>query len=389
MAEEQPPPPPPPPPGPPIVRAKVGSSQTFHGRQDEDGSLWLWQLERNIRLGACTNEQRLDFAIMHLDGMALRWCRSHNYENWANFYLGFRDRFCQEDRDAILYRLQNLKQGEGQSARWIADQVLTLCGQLPHIDGYQRKNYFLSALNARTRELVTVRMPATLEEAEAVATALERLESQNGPLSIMTPPANIPQPVSVPPAPTQRAEPRSPMDDLLGEFQKMRLELTQLKEATNKQATYRPRLPLRCHACGEEGHVVRDCPRNQQGPEGGNNRPPAPNRPVNRGMNLAQYQDDTDQGMQAVAVAVEEDTRSEVQRFLEDQYGQPQGDPQLVTRGVRDDGERGQARKRPHLNPGWDVDDAGPQVPELPPRYVPRAPRARAVGANQLGGCIM
>ena len=366
----------------PVVRARVAPSPSFRGEEDEEGSLWLWQLERNMRLGACTQEQRLDFAIMHLEGMALRWARSQNFLVWETFLAGFRNRFCQEDRDAVLHRLQNLRQGEGQSARRLADEVLTLCGQLPHMDAQTRKNYFVRALKVPTRQLVTARLPESLEMAEQVATALERMESQS---NIM----DVPQPSNVPATTAPRPDQHSAVDDLLGEFQKMRLEFVQLKEATNKQ-TYRPRLPIRCHACGEEGHVVRDCPRNQPPPAGGNNRAPVPNRqgqPGNRGLNLAHYHDEPEQEIQADLNPEGEDTRSDVQRFLEEQYGQPPGDPQLVTRGVRDDGDRGQARKRPHINPGWDVGEVGPQVPELPPRLVPRGPpRVRASGLQPTGG---
>ena len=383
----------------PMHRARVTAPPIFRGSDAEDANLWLWQLEQIIPLGACTEAQRTTFAIVHMAGVALRWARGQVFATWDAFVAGFRHRFCQEDEDTILQRLQHLRQGDGQSARQLADMVRTLCSQLEQVTPNQMKTFFIRALRPVTRQLVTARQTATLAAAESVATDLERMERQtSGVQDIMAPDQHerqaiiLPEPAQASAATSQKTEQRSPVDALMHGFETLRLEFAQMKESTNKRDTYRPRMPIRCHSCGEEGHVVRDCPRNHQQQVAGNNRQPAanqtnrqaPQQPANRAMNLAQYHDEPEQGIQPHQLHAGVDNRSEIQRFLDEEYGEAQ----FATRGVRDDAgdERRQPRKRPHVTDAWDIDAAEPRVPDLAPRDARRQPRVRIPGVQTYGG---
>ena len=73
------------------------SCKVFEGKEGEDGHLWLRQLERAIRMGACVEAQCLDFALFHMKGAALRWAEGHDFTTWDTFMAGFQARFRQVD----------------------------------------------------------------------------------------------------------------------------------------------------------------------------------------------------------------------------------------------------------------------------------------------------
>ena len=108
----------------------------------------------------------------------VRWARVSEFANWDVFTTRFRGRFCQEDEDAVTYRLQMLRQGPNQSARELADQIRALCGQIEHVSKKRKRNYFLRALRPELQDLVTAREPGTLQAAENAATFLEDMKVQ-------------------------------------------------------------------------------------------------------------------------------------------------------------------------------------------------------------------
>ena len=86
-----------------------------------------------MRLGACTGAQSIDFALVHIDSVALRWAEGQVFHSWDAFVNAFHDRFCQADEDAIVQQLQQVRQDNCQDVGQLADLIRTLCGQVAQI----------------------------------------------------------------------------------------------------------------------------------------------------------------------------------------------------------------------------------------------------------------
>ena len=351
-----------------------------------------------MRLGACTETQCLDFALVHMDGAALRWAEGQVFENWESFVAGFYDRFCQADEDVIIQHLQQLRQGPDQNVEQLADTICTLCSQVTQVTSNQMRNYFIRALHPTIRQHVVALMPVDLTAAEAIAKNLERFEKQTN-LAMRT--ANTDKEASpitrttdhVAPSGNTviRGPPRPSVEDLVDGLEKLRLELAQVKEVAQKKESYRPRGPIRCRNCGEEGHVVRECPRNRQPlPINNDNRPPVQagsSRQANRNLNLAQFYEDEDMYMSSENLLQEAMNKSEIQQSLEEAGG----DPQYSTRRIRgpegDDEEERQRKKRPPVVEAWDPRDIRQGVPEFQPREpIRRPPGGRMPNISPISG---
>ncbi|CAI5482902.1 unnamed protein product [Closterium sp. Yama58-4] len=153
------------------IAAAMGQLPRFDDRAP-DPKVWISQATRAIRcfLSAVTEDQQLDYLLMHLTESAYVWAESKEFTTVAGFDKAFRERFIWESTANVMQRLTGLKQKPGQTVMELADEVRQLAAYVPNYPVAMSVRHFIEGLGDKSlREKVLGGRPVSLEAAEEAA----------------------------------------------------------------------------------------------------------------------------------------------------------------------------------------------------------------------------
>ena len=159
---------------------------TYHGKENESLSLWLFQVEQLFSAKNTPDSERLAFISAHLRDAALGWY--HNtclgiqqgqrlpFSSWNMFAVEIRQAF-EPPRHQQLLRTQLRSLKQTGSAMDYAHRFRLILEQIISMDEADKINYFINGLNSRLRSNVEIEDPSSLELAIKIAVTIDSSRS--------------------------------------------------------------------------------------------------------------------------------------------------------------------------------------------------------------------
>ncbi|CAI5477513.1 unnamed protein product [Closterium sp. Yama58-4] len=233
------------------IAAAMGQLPRFDGRAPNP-KVWISQATRAIRcfLSAVTEDQQLDYLLMHLTDSAYVWAESKEFTTVAGFDKAFRERFIWESTANVMQRLTGLKQKPGQTVTELADEVRQLAAYVPNYPVAMSVRHFIEGLGDKIlREKVLGGRPVSLEAAEEAA---KYFVSYSLPMGI--------EPVPEAAKEKGLGNKESEVDKITKQLEKLSIQLAQMQQGRGGGLLPRPAGGgFKCYQCGQEGHMDRDC----------------------------------------------------------------------------------------------------------------------------------
>ncbi|CAI5470734.1 unnamed protein product [Closterium sp. Yama58-4] len=152
------------------IAATMGQLPRFDGRSP-DPKVWLSQATRAMRcfLTNATDDQKLDYLLMHVTDSTYVWAESKEFKMVEGFEQSFKDRFVWESTTTVLQRLTVLKQ-KVQIVMELADEVRKLTSYIKDYAVAMMVRAFIEGLeDPGLREKVLGGRPVSLEAVEEAA----------------------------------------------------------------------------------------------------------------------------------------------------------------------------------------------------------------------------
>ena len=158
---------------------KTKKIEFFTGKEHENVSDFLYLLEVNFRAERVPDADRVDYAVLHLQGGALsmfrRLERSLNGDvDWDTFKQRLKREYMPFNQEMEFRRkLGRLRQGTGTFKEYLYN-FNVLLNQLEDVTVLDQIYHFTNGLNLETSEKVSEERPTTLEKAIDIAAAHEQ-----------------------------------------------------------------------------------------------------------------------------------------------------------------------------------------------------------------------
>jgi hypothetical protein len=226
----------------------------------EDAQRWLMMAKRALRLtfkGAGTDEEKVDYAIMHLRGHAAAWANDLGPTSWADFETAFLRKYeAPINLNALLRQAYTLRQKEGQPVRELANIVEGLMSRMRGFPNEYFAEVMREALAPSLKAHVQL-SATTYSDVLQQALRAEGYVGAEGVIEIYSPPP-LPNPPPSTKPPQEKDKGKEDFDNMLKSMERLTLALTSTAERADKRKG--PSGPLICHNCKKEGHFARDCP---------------------------------------------------------------------------------------------------------------------------------
>ena len=226
----------------------------------DDAARWIMMAKRALRLtfkGQGSDEELVDYAIMHLRGHAATWANDLAPSTWKEFEEAFILKYdVPANLNVLLRQAYTLRLKDGQSVRDLANEVESLRVRMKGFPDEYYAEVFRGALDDPIQKQVPLSVTSYADVLQHALRA-EGYVRATGAVEMMTP--LPPNPPSLSVAPSQPKEKgKDDFDKLVKGMERLTLALTsQAEKADKRKAAYGP---LVCHNCKKEGHFARDCP---------------------------------------------------------------------------------------------------------------------------------
>ncbi|CAI5530085.1 unnamed protein product [Closterium sp. Naga37s-1] len=227
----------------------MGQLPCFDGRSP-DPKVWQSQAKRALRcfLSNTTDEQKLDYLLMHLTDAAYVWAESKDFKTVAGFELSFSERFVWESTATVMQKLAVLKQKKGQSVTELADEVRQLASYVKEYPTAMMVRAYIEGLEDQgLREKVLGARPVSLETAEEAA---KYFVSYAQPKEIAKEEKKVKEETEV--------------EKITKQLERLTMQLTQMQQGRGPGILPRPGGGagggFKCYQCEKEGHMARECP---------------------------------------------------------------------------------------------------------------------------------
>jgi hypothetical protein len=163
---------------------KPPKPDTFDGRQVDT---FLYALDKIFSFYRIEDDRKVQLAVTYFRGAALRWFKyiEHQYQgkseliNWTLFTALMKKHFeASNTETAVRNKLNSIRQMTSVSK--YNDMFNTLIIELLSVDERTKIDMYCRGLKPNVQLHVSLRMPTTLEEAQAIALNVDNIFSQNG-----------------------------------------------------------------------------------------------------------------------------------------------------------------------------------------------------------------
>jgi hypothetical protein len=254
----------------------------FSGKSKQNVSKWLRDSNQAMHIFKLTDDEKLFFISLCLEGDARDWFfdNNHLFSTWSLFTQKLIDTFESSGKADISFnRLRHYQQGLNQDVRQYYFEIMKLCKETKLLmDDFMKLQYLKDGLKPSLRFHVLLQNLKTPQEFLEYAQKVEELKLLDEKQDVMDWTAQNNPPFSSTVNPNNNNSNSQEFNQLFSpqpqgynsayypnDYKKSD-SLHQAAAPTTAQGQYPnhiPKPPYRCYKCGAIDHFIRDCPHFQ------------------------------------------------------------------------------------------------------------------------------